>query len=141
MAAAMRRLAAASLTPRIPRILRPDRTSAAYSTWVPHPTQADPTPIYLRVVDKIEEMKTVPLTKDALRALQRAQEKAKTHHKFMHQHDIDRLPMKGLLRNDGERLLYYTVAVSFPSFLLLVDTIVVNISTKIKKHSHLEVGI
>uniref|UniRef100_A0A0D9VBN1 Uncharacterized protein n=1 Tax=Leersia perrieri TaxID=77586 RepID=A0A0D9VBN1_9ORYZ len=60
---------------RIPPILFPDGTSAAYSTCV---------------VNKIEEMRTIPLTKDALQALQRAEEKAKTHHKFMHKHDIER---------------------------------------------------
>uniref|UniRef100_A0A0E0G0H0 Uncharacterized protein n=1 Tax=Oryza nivara TaxID=4536 RepID=A0A0E0G0H0_ORYNI len=85
--AAMRRLAAASLTPpRIPRLLRlrrPDRTPPAFSTWTPHlrprPHAADPTPIYLPAIEKIEKMTVSSLTKDALKVLQDAGDKAKTH--------------------------------------------------------------
>ncbi|XP_015688414.1 uncharacterized protein LOC102719272 isoform X2 [Oryza brachyantha] len=78
MAAAMRRLAV-SLNPRISLLLQPHHTPAAFSTWTPRHPEVDPTPIYLRVMDKIEEMKTAPLSKDALKSLQNAEQKAKKH--------------------------------------------------------------
>ncbi|XP_052145230.1 uncharacterized protein LOC127764390 [Oryza glaberrima] len=149
--AAMRRLAAASLTPpRIPRLLRfrpPYRAPPAFLTWStphrrPRPHAADPTPIYLPAIEKIEKMKTVSsLTKDALKVLQEAGDKAKTHLRIMHDQYIEEVPiMEGLMQNGWLHFVCYIVPVSLPSFVLVVGTRVVNIINE-RSHSHLEEGI
>ncbi|XP_006648353.1 uncharacterized protein LOC102719272 isoform X1 [Oryza brachyantha] len=128
MAAAMRRLAV-SLNPRISLLLQPHHTPAAFSTWTPRHPEVDPTPIYLRVMDKIEEMKTAPLSKDALKSLQNAEQKAKKHFMVTYLDDNTGsvpLPRVRRIGFGGERLVCYGVAVCIPCFVLLGATSVVS---------------